>query len=73
MILLGCTHFPLIDSAISAFFGGALTIHSGEAMLHWMEQRLDLTARFERTPIQIMASENVEAVKRVAARWQLDL
>lgn len=73
VVLLGCTHFPLIDTAISAYFGGAKTIHSGEAMLHWMEQRLDLTARFDNTPVQIMASENVEAVKRVAARWQLDL
>lgn len=73
VVLLGCTHFPLIDAAISAYFDGAKTIHSGEAMLHWLQQHLELSATFDATPIQIMASENVDAVKRVAARWQLTL
>lgn len=71
VVLLGCTHFPLIAGPISAYFNGAQTIHSGEAMVHWLEQQLQLTARFKQTPIQIMASENVEAVARVAKRWQL--
>lgn len=71
VVLLGCTHFPLIAEPIAQYFNGAQTIHSGEAMLAWLQQRLDLRPQFDHTPIQILASENVEAVKRVATRWQL--
>lgn len=73
VVVLGCTHFPLIAEPISAYFNGAQTIHSGEAMLHWLQQQLELKPQFSQTPIQILASENVEAVRRVAARWQLQL
>ncbi|MGM0526384.1 MAG: glutamate racemase [Pseudomonadota bacterium] len=73
VVLLGCTHFPLIAEPISTYFGGAQTIHSGEAMLQWLKQHLDLPEQYSQTPITILASENVEAVKRVATRWQLSL
>ncbi|WP_404399941.1 glutamate racemase [Idiomarina seosinensis] len=71
VVLLGCTHFPLLAEPITAYFNGAQTIHSGEAMVHWLQQQLQLSVQFKHTPIQIMASENVEAVARVAKRWQL--
>lgn len=73
IVLLGCTHFPLLADSISTYLGGAKTIHSGEAMVAWLKQHLDLEARFETTPIQILATENVEAVKRTALRWGLVL
>ena len=73
VVLLGCTHFPLISDAISEYFSGAKTIHSGEAMVQWLSQHLDLKRQFDETPITIHASENVEAVRRVAKRWQLNL
>ena len=72
-MLLGCSHFPLISDAFSVFFSGAKTIHSGEAMVQWLSQHLDLKRQFDETPITIHASENVEAVRRVAKRWQLNL
>lgn len=73
VVLLGCTHFPLIAESISAYFSGAKTIHSGEAMLAWLKQHLDLSAQFDATPLHIIATENVDAVKRTATRWGLKL
>jgi len=73
VVLLGCTHFPLIAEQISQYFGGVATIHSGEAMVAWLQQNLDLPQRFEQTPIRILASENVDAVKRTAKHWGLSL
>lgn len=73
VVLLGCTHFPLIAEQISDYFAGAMTIHSGEAMLAWLQQNLALEARFEQTPMRILASENVDAVKRTARHWGLSL
>lgn len=69
VVLLGCTHFPLIADSISTYFAGAKTIHSGEAMLAWLKQHLDLSAKFTETPLRILATENVDAVKRTAVRW----
>lgn len=73
VVLLGCTHFPLIADSISTYFNGAKTIHSGDAMLSWLQQHLDLNAQFNSTPLQIIATENVDAVKRTATRWGLTL
>lgn len=73
VVLLGCTHFPLIADSLAAYFQGAKTIHSGEAMLQWLQQNLELKQQFTSTPIHILASENVAAVKRVAERWHIHL
>ncbi|OZB03058.1 MAG: glutamate racemase, partial [Idiomarina sp. 34-48-12] len=73
VVLLGCTHFPLIADQISQFWGGVKTIHSGEAMVSWLRDKLELEAKFAQTPIRILASENVAAVKRTAEHWGLGL
>jgi len=73
VVLLGCTHFPLIADQISQFWGGAKTIHSGEAMVSWLRDKLELEAKYAQTPIRILASENVAAVKRTAEHWGLGL
>lgn len=71
VVVLGCTHFPLIATPIAEYFGGARTIHSGEAMVRWLQQQLQLEQRYERTPIHILASENVAAVRHTAVHWGL--
>lgn len=71
VVLLGCTHFPLIADQISSFWGGAKTIHSGEAMVSWLRENLDLEPKYKHTAIRILASENVAAVKRTAEHWGL--
>lgn len=73
VVLLGCTHFPLIADQISHFWGGVKTIHSGEAMVSWLRDKLGLEAKYAQTPIRVLASENVAAVKRTAEHWGLYL
>jgi len=71
VVLLGCTHFPLIAQPIADYFGGVRTIHSGEAMVTWLQQELHLESRFTNTSMQILASENVAAVRATAEHWGL--
>jgi glutamate racemase len=69
-IILGCTHFPLIADAIHTYFEGkCLLIHSGEAIVEYLEQHYDFTERFEKTDLKLFASENPDALKAVAKRW----
>ena len=69
-IILGCTHFPLIADAIGEYFGGkSLLIHSGEAIVEYLESHYDFTQRFENTELKLFASENPDALKAVAKKW----
>ncbi len=72
-VILGCTHFPLISESISEYFGGnTLLIHSGEAIVEYLEHHYDFHKKFENTDLKLFASENPEALRSVAKRW-LDL
>ena len=69
-IILGCTHFPLIADAIGNYFQHkSLLIHSGEAIVEYLEHRYDFTERFEETSMKFFASENPDALKAVAKQW----
>ncbi len=69
-IILGCTHFPLIADAIGSYFQHqSLLIHSGEAIVEYLEHRYDFTERFEETAMKFFASENPDALKAVAKQW----
>lgn len=72
-IILGCTHFPLIADAIDEFFGKqSLLIHSGEAIVEYLERHYDFQERFEDTRLRLFASENPDALKDVAKKWLYD-
>ncbi|MBE0499145.1 MAG: glutamate racemase [Campylobacterales bacterium] len=72
-IILGCTHFPLIADAIGKYFkGNSLLIHSGEAIVEYLEHHYNFSKRFEKTELKLFASENPEALRSVAKKW-LDL
>ncbi|PHR59504.1 MAG: glutamate racemase [Arcobacter sp.] len=72
-IILGCTHFPLIEKAISNYFqGNTQLIHSGEAIVEYLEHHYDFSKKFEKTELKLFASENPEALRAVAKKW-LDL
>jgi len=72
-IILGCTHFPLIADALSNYFdGNTKLIHSGEAIVEYLEQHYDFSKKFETTELKLFASENPEALRDVAKKW-LDL
>ena len=69
-IILGCTHFPLIADAIGGYFKEkSLLIHSGEAIVEYLEHHYDCTRRFEKTEMKFFASENPDALKAVARKW----
>jgi len=69
-IILGCTHFPLIAKAIENYFEGKSTlIHSGEAIVEYLEAHYDFTKRYEHTELKFFASENPESLRKTAREW----
>ncbi len=69
-IILGCTHFPLVARAIDTYFDGKSSlIHSGEAIVEYLEKHYDFTNRYEETSLKFFASENPEGLRRVAKEW----
>ncbi len=72
-IILGCTHFPLIAEEISKYFNNNVTlIHSGEAIVEYLEKHYDFTQKFADPKIKFFASENPDALRQTAHKW-LDL
>jgi glutamate racemase len=69
-IILGCTHFPLIAQEIGKYFDHkSILIHSGEAIVEYLEQHYNFEKRFEKTEMKLFASENPEALRATAAKW----
>lgn len=68
-IILGCTHFPLISNAIATRFPNARLVHSGEAIVEYLEESYGLSQVTEPTKLKLFASESPDALKRVAAAW----
>ncbi len=69
-VILGCTHFPLISEALQNYFGKeTILIHSGDAIVEYLEKEFDFSKKYEKTAIKFFASENPDALKAVAAKW----
>lgn len=69
-IILGCTHFPLVEQAIHNYFkGNSILIHSGEAIVEYLETHYDFTKRFDHTQLKFFASENPESLRQTAKDW----
>lgn len=69
-IILGCTHFPLIADKISNYFEGkAKLIHSGEAIVEYLENHFDFPHTFDKPLLKFFASENPDGLKEVAHKW----
>ncbi len=72
-IILGCTHFPLISQAISDYFNDhVILIHSGEAIVEYLETHYEFREKHSEPTIKFFASENPDALRKVAQNW-LDL
>ncbi len=72
-VILGCTHFPLIQNQISNYLDGVLTIHSGEAIVQYLESNYQCDSSFDKTDIKFFASSNPDGLKEVAAKWLRDI
>ena len=70
-IILGCTHFPLISSAMEEYFEPKPTmIHSGEAIVEYLTTHYDITESiYDDTKLKIFASDNVEGLRGIAREW----
>ncbi len=69
-LILGCTHFPLIAPALQNYFGkDCQLIHSGDAIAQYLEKEFDFTSRYPNPEIKFFASENPEALRKIAKKW----
>ncbi|WP_415396464.1 glutamate racemase [Sulfurimonas sp. CS5] len=69
-IILGCTHFPLISQEIENYFSKkSIIIHSGDAIVEYLENEFEFTQKYENPTLKFFASENPDALKAVAAKW----
>ncbi len=70
VIILGCTHFPLIATKIQHFFTNRpLLIHSGDAIVEYLQNKYIFQEKNQPTKIKFFASENPQALKDVAQKW----
>jgi len=72
-IILGCTHFPLVEDKISKYLNNALTIHSGDAIVEFLKNEYNCSKKFAETNIKFFASENPTGLKNIAKKWLKDL
>ena len=69
-LILGCTHFPLISNSLSNYFNNSPTlIHSGEAIVNYLEEGYSLKQRKDKPELKIFASENVLGLRKIAKIW----
>ncbi len=69
-IILGCTHFPLIGEQLKNYFDNEpILIHSGEAIVEYLEARYDLEIKEEEANLKIFASDNVAGLRKIADSW----
>ncbi len=69
-VILGCTHFPLIAEALKNYFGQkTLLIHSGDAIVEYLQEQFPLTPAKNSTILKLFASENPEKLKKIAQSW----
>ncbi len=69
-IILGCTHFPLIGESLLDYFDHKpLLIHSGEAIVEYLESYYDLKVKEKEAKLKIFASDNVAGLRKIADKW----
>ena len=69
-IILGCTHFPLISDALQNYFSkDTILIHSGDAIVEYLEQNFEFKTKYEKPKLEFFASENPEALRAVGKKW----
>ena len=69
-IILGCTHFPLISQELQNYFGeDTKLIHSGDAIVQYLESEFNFTKKYPEPEMKFFASENPEALRNIASKW----
>ncbi len=69
-IILGCTHFPLISDELQEYFGkDTQLIHSGDAIVEYLEDEFIFNKKYKNPQMKFFASENPEALRAIATKW----
>jgi len=69
-IILGCTHFPLISKSMQNYFSNRpIMIHSGEAIVEYLEENYNIIPQEKETTLKIFASSNVDGLRHIAKEW----
>ncbi|MDR1452073.1 MAG: glutamate racemase [Helicobacteraceae bacterium] len=68
-VIMGCTHYPLMQEALGGRFEGAKLVHSGEAIVEYLQAKGLAFSGDKETQISFFASENVNRLKEVASKW----
>ncbi|MBL0721866.1 MAG: glutamate racemase [Sulfurovum sp.] len=72
-IILGCTHFPLISNPIQNYFPiKPKMIHSGKAIVEYLEKTHNIKNESQNTNLKIFASDNVNGLRDIAKDWLSD-
>ncbi|WP_120946041.1 glutamate racemase [Helicobacter labacensis] len=74
VLILGCTHFPLIASSLQNYFQARFNhpcalVHSGDAIVHFLQDTHHLTPLEHPPKVRFFASGDVEALKVQARAW----
>ncbi len=69
VVILGCTHFPLIKEKVSLYLKDAITIHSGDAIVEFLKNEYNCIKQYNSTKITFFASSNPDGLKSVAKKW----
>ncbi|MDR2033218.1 MAG: glutamate racemase [Helicobacteraceae bacterium] len=68
-VIMGCTHYPMISGSLANWFNNAKLVHSGDAIVEWIEKQGVLAPIKGETKLRLFASENVNHLKEVASQW----
>ena len=69
-IILGCTHFPLISRSLQEHFNKkSILIHSGDAIVEYLEREFDFSKKYDEPKLEFFASESPESLRNIAKKW----
>ncbi len=69
-IILGCTHFPLIQNEIKKYFDNKpVLIHSGDAIVEYLIKNHKIKIEKKDSNIQYFASSNKRFIEETANKW----
>ena len=69
-VILGCTHFPLLSKSLKKYFTKeTVFIHSGDAIVEYLQKEFNFRYRYKKPNLKFFASENPEALRVVARKW----
>ncbi|XGQ69698.1 glutamate racemase [Campylobacter hepaticus] len=69
-LILACTHFPLLSSSLSEYFGNQTKlIHSGDAIVDLLKQQENIKTKNYKANLHFYASSDVDSLKNTARIW----